>query len=260
MDRPYDSYIICTNPRSGSTLLCGLLAQTGVAGKPDSFFRGPSRRWWADHLQVREAVDLNDPAFCAAFLSAAQTEGKGAGTLFGFRLMHESLSDLMAMVSCLHPNLNGDNARISAIFGRTAFVHLTREDKVAQAVSYVRAEQTGTWHLAPDGRAIENKEAPLPPRYDFDRIHAQVLEFERHEAAWLAWFDQIGVSPLTVRYCDLASDHDNVMGRILGHLGVPAPTGNKPVPEVRKLAGGLNEEWAALYRGDRIVRTTHSLS
>ncbi|MEM1201062.1 MAG: Stf0 family sulfotransferase, partial [Pseudomonadota bacterium] len=30
----FDAYVICTSPRSGSTLLCKLLAPTGIAGKP----------------------------------------------------------------------------------------------------------------------------------------------------------------------------------------------------------------------------------
>ncbi|WP_425081109.1 Stf0 family sulfotransferase [Ruegeria arenilitoris] len=30
----FDSYLICRTPRSGSTLLCQLLAATGCAGKP----------------------------------------------------------------------------------------------------------------------------------------------------------------------------------------------------------------------------------
>ncbi len=260
MERPYDSYIICTNPRSGSTLLCGLLAQTGLAGKPDSFFRGPSRQWWADHLRVREAVDLDDRAFCASFLSAAQVQGRGEGRLFGCRLMHESLPDLMAMASCLHPHLKDDGARMAAVFGHTAFVHLIRQDKVAQAISYVRAKQTGTWHVAPDGRAVEQKGEPAPPRYDFDRIHAQVQEFERHEAAWASWFSQVGMPLFTVRYSDLAADPNSELRRVLGHLGLLVSAADRAIPDVRKLADGLNEEWAARYRGDRNIHTTHSMT
>ena len=39
-----DSYLIRATPRTGSTLLCGLLASTGVTGRPESFFRsqGPA--------------------------------------------------------------------------------------------------------------------------------------------------------------------------------------------------------------------------
>lgn len=255
-----NSYIICTNPRSGSTLLCGLLAQTGVAGQPESFFRGPSRQWWADHLQVAQAVDLTDPAFCASFLSAVRAEGQGSGNLFGCRLMHESLADLITIASCVHPELVDDLARIKAMFGRTTFVHLIRKNKVEQAISYVRAEQTGTWHVAPDGRAVEQKGQPRVPHYDFDRIHQKVVEFEAQEAAWTRWFEQTGARPLIVQYSDLASDPKHELRRILNHLDLPANAADRATPGVRKLADALNREWVKRYWEERTKHAPLSLS
>src|SRR3954470_5825583 len=35
---PTRSYLVCATPRSGSTLLCHLLDQTGVAGHPEEYF------------------------------------------------------------------------------------------------------------------------------------------------------------------------------------------------------------------------------
>src|SRR3954467_13591327 len=43
VDRPDHSYLVCATPRSGSTLLCELLAATGVAGRPAEHF---------EHLQA----------------------------------------------------------------------------------------------------------------------------------------------------------------------------------------------------------------
>jgi trehalose 2-sulfotransferase len=34
-----DSSLICAAPRSGSTLLCGLLRSTGAASRPQPYFR-----------------------------------------------------------------------------------------------------------------------------------------------------------------------------------------------------------------------------
>jgi LPS sulfotransferase NodH len=37
------SYLVCGTPRSGTSLLCRLLAATGVAGRPEEYFwRGGS--------------------------------------------------------------------------------------------------------------------------------------------------------------------------------------------------------------------------
>src|SRR4051794_22395246 len=38
MPHPDRSYLVCATPRSGSTLLCRALAQTGVAGRPEEYF------------------------------------------------------------------------------------------------------------------------------------------------------------------------------------------------------------------------------
>src|SRR5438105_11293438 len=37
--QPHTSYLICTTPRSGSTLLCEALTNTGIAGQPEEFFQ-----------------------------------------------------------------------------------------------------------------------------------------------------------------------------------------------------------------------------
>ena len=38
IDKVAPSYLVCATERSGSTLLCELLAGTGVAGRPEEFF------------------------------------------------------------------------------------------------------------------------------------------------------------------------------------------------------------------------------
>ncbi|MEO1275711.1 MAG: Stf0 family sulfotransferase [Pseudomonadota bacterium] len=53
------SYVICTAPRSGSTLLCHLLRATGVAGWPGSHFHRPSLTGWLDAYGLREADFAN---------------------------------------------------------------------------------------------------------------------------------------------------------------------------------------------------------
>ena len=51
---PDRSYIVCATPRSGSTLVCHALEETGVAGRPEEYFealrhsgrpRRPRRCW-----------------------------------------------------------------------------------------------------------------------------------------------------------------------------------------------------------------------
>ena len=52
--RVFRSYIICTSPRSGNTLLCKLLAATNVAGVPGSHFHVPSLEGWLAAYDLHE--------------------------------------------------------------------------------------------------------------------------------------------------------------------------------------------------------------
>ena len=167
----HDSYIICTSPRSGSTLLCKLLASTGVAGKPDSHFHEPSLERWLDYYDLRPDPAVSKKQRLSMIFAAAISEGSADTGIFGLRLQRHSFAFFMKQLAVLHPESDGEYGRFQAAFGRTLFVHLTRTDKVAQAVSYVKAQQTGLWHMAPDGTELERLAPPKDPVYDLSLIH-----------------------------------------------------------------------------------------
>lgn len=190
------SYIICATPRSGTTLLCDLLADTGVAGRPDSFFRLQSMRWLAQSLDVSVAEWTEEYAFDQAFLTAVLQAGAGGTPVFGMRLMWEQVDNLSTRLGVLYPGLSSDSARFRAAFGPTCFVHLSREDKVAQAVSRIKAEQTGLWHVHADGTERERVKPAQAPAYDARVLAEQVAEYQRHDAAWVNWFVQQHIQPV----------------------------------------------------------------
>ena len=78
-------------------------------------------------------------------------------------------------------------------FGKILYIHLFRENKLEQAISYIKAEQTGLWHIAPDGTEIERLAPPQEPRYDFTRLKSEVEKLEAYDAAWHTWFDAQGI-------------------------------------------------------------------
>ena len=47
------SYMICATPRSGSTLLCEALRNTGLAGYPDEYFGPMHVARWTEKWQTR---------------------------------------------------------------------------------------------------------------------------------------------------------------------------------------------------------------
>jgi len=79
------SYLICSTPRTGSTLLCSLLEAAGVAGRPQSYFRKEDFAKWAKKWGLA-ACDRDQFGF-AGYLSAAINAGRTGNGVFAARIM-----------------------------------------------------------------------------------------------------------------------------------------------------------------------------
>lgn len=246
----YEAYVICTSPRSGSTLLCKLLAATGVSGKPGSHFHEPSIARWLEyhHLAAEPGAALRDTL--RRVFDAAIARGTGDTGIFGLRLQRHSFEFFVEQLGVHNPGLPNDRARFEAAFGRTLFIHLTRPDKVAQAVSGLKAEQTGLWHLAPDGTEIERSAPPAEPAYDGAGLRRLYDEFTGFDAAWPAWFAAEGISPLRITYDELSADPRTTLRRVLTALGLDPIAADPVVPGVAKLADRMSEEWVSRFRAE----------
>ena len=248
MKKHTQSYIICATPRSGTTLLCDLLADTGVAGRPDSFFRYQSIRWWAQYLYVSVAEWTGECAFDQSYLTAVHQEGAGGTQVFGMRLMWEQVDNLSNRLGVFYPGLSSDSDRFRAAFGPTCFVHLSREDKVAQAISRIKAEQTGLWHVDADGTERERVKPGQAPVYDARALSEQVAEYERHDAAWVHWFIQQEIQPVNITYEALSNNPQATLATVLSALGLDPTVAGTVESRTTKLANSENRKWATRFR------------
>ena len=239
----FTSYIICTSPRSGSTLLCGLLAATGVAGRPDSHFHGPSLDRWITvcDLAGRSFASRHD-ALLAVF-RAVRERGTGGNGIFGLRMQWGSFPAFTDALTDLHPDGPDDAGRIEAEFGRTLFVHLTRPDKIDQAISRVRAEQTGLWHRRADGTELERLAAPTEAHYDRGVIARHVDELTTSDVAWNDWFDRQDIDPLRLTYDELARDPAAALARLLAALDLDPGLARGVKLPTAKLADVISRDW-----------------
>ncbi|MEM9499287.1 MAG: Stf0 family sulfotransferase [Pseudomonadota bacterium] len=243
------AYIICTSPRSGSTLLCSLLRATGAAGHPDSWFHDPSLQGWAANLGVAPGAATGRALFLS-LIEAATRHGCAGGSLFALRLQRQSAPFFLETLRTLHPDAASDTARLQRCFGPTRFIHLTRRDKIEQAISHEIARQSGLWHRAADGSELERLAPDRTPAYDRAALEAQIRTFAAHDRDWCAWFDREGIAPLRLSYDDLADDPDATLRRVLAHLGLDADLAHGVRPGVRKLADATNRIWKERYLKD----------
>ncbi len=249
-----DSYVICTSPRSGSTLLCTLLAATGVAGKPASYFYGDSVADWLEDLGIVPEAGSSERDMLEAAFSEAMRQGRKGTRLFGLRQQQRGLGLLCEKLAVGEPEDLADSERFRRRFGPTLFIHLSRADKVAQAVSLLKAEQSGLWHMAPDGTEVERLAPHREPIYDFGKLRACVDMVTAYDRNWEAWFRQEAIDPLRISYDALSADPVATLRSVLGHLGLDRSAADGIEPGVRKLADGTSADWVARYRRDSLAR------
>ncbi|WP_269584667.1 Stf0 family sulfotransferase [Roseibium sp. Sym1] len=244
----YQAYILCTSPRSGSTLLCKLLSATGIAGHPDSHFHEASVDAWLDDLGVKAEQAETELQSLQRIFAAANEKGSRQTGMFGLRLQRHSFPFFMEKLKALHPVPTTDTARLEAAFGRTLFIHLTRQDKIGQAVSFVKAQQSGLWHRAPDGTELERLSEPREPHYDGAEIRTCYERFTGFDRDWLAWFGLEGIRPLRITYEDLSAAPRDTLRLVLEKLGLDPVAADGVTPAVAKLADEVSADWAARFR------------
>jgi LPS sulfotransferase NodH len=263
---PTRSYLVCATPRSGSTLLCHLLGQTAIAGRPEEYFealqhsglpRRPEEYFdrgrhanIVERLAFREMPDedrqptpnpLWDPDGYEHYLTWALEQGTTPNGVFGAKLMWGYLGDFAQLLR----GIDGLGARpvpelLDRVFPGLHYLQITREDKVRQAVSLWKAVQTQAWR-----REGGSDAGPaLAPEFSFRAINYLVRLLTAHDASWDAYFLGLGREPLKITYEELAAAPAPVVARVLEHLEIDVPEGlSFDAPRLEVQADALSEDW-----------------
>jgi LPS sulfotransferase NodH len=254
------NYLVCATPRSGSTLLCETLRATSVAGRPLEHFevlrhsgQPPQPREYfagaADRSVLQLLAPLDppdpDPEPPADWWARIRREGATANGVWGGKLMWGHVPELLARARGL-PEV-GQDAQLDDVLDMLLgddlrLLYVTREDKIAQAVSLWRAVQTQNWRAG-------HRPGPGEAQYAFagiDHLRAQLVA---HDAAWNAWFHTTGRRPHTIVYESMAADPGGVIANALAFLGLPETAA--PAPATLRQGDALSEEWARRYRAER---------
>ena len=177
-------------------------------------------------------------------------EGKANTEIFGLRVMFDTLCELSDRLDALYPGLEHTQRRLEGAFGNPLYIYLSREDKVAQAVSLQKATQTGLWHVAPDGSELERLAPHRDPAYDREAIGHLVKELEVQDNAWREWFDAHGIEPLRLTYEELSHDPLAGLRTVLAKLGADTSLASRVIPKTAKLADVQSENWKAQFHLD----------
>ncbi len=233
------TYWLCTTPRSGSSALGDALAHTGVAGRPTEYF---NRRFWPE-LFGRFGIDTGDRAV-PDYLETLVRETATPNGVFGVKVMLDS--DMEPFFEGLRRTNRAlsDAELVRTVFPDLRFVYLTRRNKVRQAVSFRRAQQTGVWERYSGEAATTSPQL----EFDFAALERSVHDLTLREARWQDLFDALGVSPYTVVYEDYVRAPEAAAREILDFLGLEPPPGwSLPELPMERLADEISDAWVDRY-------------
>ena len=238
--------IVASTPRCGSTMLCRTLWDSGRIGAPKEYFNPTQQRDWglrfARSLPIRAAYgSLRGPTTALlarlpwsdrrlrAYVRVLQDHRTGSDGWFAMKIHWHHFQRIFVRTE----------REPSSFFGPVSWVHMTRGDRVAQAVSWARALQTGRW----SARQAEKRR----PMYSRPLIDRTLRWIEEGEAGWDDWFVRHGVEPVRLTYEAYTSDHALQTARVLQELGVSLDPNGVPTPPTRIQRDETNLRWRERY-------------
>ena len=251
---PPTTYLVCATPRSGSTLLCSVLAATGVAGRPEEYFEarlesGIPRRpreyfSAASGFPLHRVPDVDPPIPHYSDLRGVTEwtdhfdvtlrHGTTPNGVFGAKIMWMHLPDLASFAKATTDTV------LSTLFPDARYVWVRREDRTRQAISLWKAMQTQTWKATP-------RLPDEPLRYDREAIDHLIALLERDDAAWERHWERNGIEPLTLGYeRHIAPDPSGAAQEVLRYIGVDHAVTEGLVP-IERQADDASEWWVAQH-------------
>ena len=273
MTQPKRAYIVCSTQRSGSTFLCRLLANTGVAGNPQEYFEARAETGSPPHpgyflaglprtgagirddirpTDAPEYSDLRSVDGWEEHLERTFRLGTSQDGVFGAKLMWNQLPDLKQHATALPEFAGLDGSELlERLLGRPSYVWMRRGDKVRQAISLWRALQTRTWHA--EHPAAGDERPTLS--YSFRGIEHLRRRLSADDEAWGRFFLHSLIQPLELSYeDDVSPDPAAAVARVMAHIEVDLPPGWEPDAGMAQQSDELNDEWLSAYHRDAGAR------
>jgi LPS sulfotransferase NodH len=244
---PTRTIVIASSPRSGSSLLAEAFAATGQAGAPDEYFNGSTVAEAADQLgvprytpaervrrQVKRAA-LRPDWRLSLRIEAASLDGYLA-YLYAHRTTPNGVFSVKVHWSHF-AELCERGLLLEDLPQPISWVHLSRRDLIAQAVSFARASRTGQWNT----KRVPNRYRQLSLEYDDAAVERCYRHVAEAAAQWPRFFDRAGITPIDVVYEDLDAEYESTVRRTFEALGIDVD--EIAEPELQRQRDGMNDDW-----------------
>ena len=198
------NYIIVTEGRAGSTLLCQHLRQMGV-GDPRTYL----------------SSDLPDSNVDTAQLMAEHCEAQRVNGILGVKV---SWGILIKLYKDYNIKMN-TREFLNTVCPDAKYLYCTRDDRVHQALSRIKHLKMDQSHVSNSKAYQEYREkesekllkSPVPVDDIYDRIQKNI----KGHKAWDIYFKGYDVRVLEIVFEGLVGDRDEVLEDICHYLQVP---------------------------------------
>lgn len=236
--KPRLCYLVCATRRTGTNLLCHGLEDTKIAGYPGEYFEFHMRTRWGV-LGIRE------------YINRLLDESKTQNEVFGASIMWDRFQEITEELK-MYPQYKGITTRklMADLFPNLKYVYLTRNDKVQQAVSFVKARQTNEWKKMVDGTVGKNplRKTSKKNKYDFMQIHHFVNELTAHDNRWKQFFYENKIKAYTIVYEEFIKNYEETIRGVISYLKITeAKQLTIPKSRLVKQFDSISDDWIRKY-------------
>ncbi|MDE0314150.1 MAG: Stf0 family sulfotransferase [Candidatus Poribacteria bacterium] len=191
------NYVICTTPRTRSTVLCDLLVSSNVAGYPREYHEG--------HESLKD-LDITDPETYQKYVSVSTSPN----AVCGIQVMHEKKHIVEKFVD----------------FKKLKCIWLRRENKIKQAISLLKAIKRNRFYETDE---TQKNDGLNQIKITHDEIVHHTFKFTAEDMSWAHYFQENQISPLTIWYKDLETEtqQKECLKKVLDFLSID-DTPNEP--------------------------------
>jgi trehalose 2-sulfotransferase len=251
--QPSRSYVLACTPRVGSHLLSDALTSVGIAGRPREWLprftantapKSPMERM---KLVTQPPPDETyDTEADAAHIRKILASGTGENGVFGIVVHWLVLQDAVRRLQAFAGTPESAPHRVLAsVFPNLSYVWLKRRDRVAQAVSWYKAIQTGVY-VGRHGEGGAGEDEPL--RFDYGKIRYLLSALTSFENAWGSYFSANGLAPLVLYYEDLSAHYVSTVRSVLDFLRLDVEGVEIARPKHEKYADAQSLAWIEQFK------------
>lgn len=237
---PSRTILICTHPRSGSTLLGEGLYHAGGLGCPIEYFH---RGFRPSLAQRWKAFDIH------AFIQSVYRFRTDPTGILSVKLFWCDVVDMVREINPTDVNELFDGpadsvdpetylkirGALASIFPDPIFIFLTRQDRVRQAVSALIATQTKFWRSIP---GVGEQKQQCDAIYDYDQIMYFLSYSDHCNSHWNNFFQSIEEPVYKITYEKLDRNYNGVLTGLLEHLGCSTTLQQ---PRMQRQSGNTSE-------------------